>query len=1185
MKTNTLRTLLSGALLALFCLTAVQPALADDTDIYINNTSTGSEPLVMFTLDWRSNLGSTICNFSTSTTDYSGIASACGTVSNGWTASFVENYFTASDLSDQKITFFELLRAVLRETMAPLDGVKVGLMLDHNQTCKPNVSGPTASGCSNGAYILSGFKSMDASDSNGNKASFYNLLSSIPEPGGSSAHPFQGKELYFELFRYLTGQEVYNGHLGWEDFGNTNTSNNLDGEPTLESPDYSAISWDALGTENIETDSTTGKALLDSSGNPIDILDGNGHPTYVSPLTSGMTCAKIYVINIMFQVSQNEDDSDSAISASKANEGMNGLVLSGKTSGFDTVINWMYKNDLADGTYGTAPDISGNQNVTSYFLTNKVDTTTNGYATAGGTGNAIALGSDPASLANTFKNLFSQILSVSTTFVSASVPVNVFNRADYLNDVYLALFQADQNANPFWTGNLKKLMLQQDSTGAWYIGDVNGKPAFAADGRINYDALTFWTDPTGWDVLKADPTKNEISGYDGRSVDRGGAGEQMPGFLSGSVGLQNSDSGARQVFTEPSSYTNGTDATLMPLDATTTNASNLWNELNANGIDSSGTTPNNTTWSSATSYSTASSSDQTEAFNILKWARGMDALDANSNGSTIDTRPWMMADPIHSTPLTINYGANASGYSVNNPDVRIIITGNDGFVHMVQNTDNTGAESGKEDWAFIPRYGLRILDRLMHDGLDSTSVLHPYGVDGAPVAYVYDKNHDGNIIPADGDKVILYFGMRRGGRAYYALDITNPDDPKMLWSINNNTTNFSQLGLTFSTPKVANMSYAIGGVTYTNQPVLIFGGGYDTNKDKRTNSDGTDDSMGNAIFIVNALNGSLVWKAVQGTTTGPSGNPAIYDNQELTDSIPSNVTALDSNGDGNIDRLYVGDTGGQVFRADLAGTDRSKWTLHVFASIGRHDQNGKNNDRRFFHAPDVVQTRDSNGPYDAVLIGSGDRANPLDESIGSKIPVNYFYMFKDRDTTSGTTSFVTPLYTMSSSTSTSTSISNAQLADLTNDCMQTGSCSSTTQAALNSYGWEMQMVQAVGEKVLSRPITINGVVYFTTYLPPDTTSTGTCSPSEGTGLKYAVNLQDATAAYNWDLTNSTTDATGNIIDLGSTDRFSPTGVGIPSDIISIRKSGSIQVLTPGDNYLLQVKGNTGYKTFWYTENE
>ena len=51
-----------------------------------------------------------------------------------------------------------------------------------------------------------------------------------------------------------------------------------------------------------------------------------------------------------------------------------------------------------------------------------------------------------------------------------------------------------------------------------------------------------------------------------------------------------------------------------------------------------------------------------------------------------------------------------------------------------------------------------------------------HGFDGAPVAYIADQNLNGTI--ESGDKVWLFTGMRRGGQAYYALDVTNPEAPR-----------------------------------------------------------------------------------------------------------------------------------------------------------------------------------------------------------------------------------------------------------------------------------------------------------------------------------------------------------------------------------------------------------------------
>lgn len=1136
--------ILSGVILGM-SLTTASLVRADDTDIYINSTSaTASQPMVMFSLDWRPNLASTICNnLPTSPaldpanpTDQQTVATHCG-----WPdPSFVAN-FSAVDLSDGVVNYFELLRAVLKQVLGTLDSVKVGIMMNHNNNCTGNpTSGPTLTGCSNGGYILSGLNSIYTGDTNGNKAAFNAKLAKIPLPQGNASHSYQGKELFFELFRYLTGQGIYNGHLGWKDYGNTGASNNLNGTPSLESPDNSAIAWDT----SIE----------------------NG-ANYITPLANAAACTKIFTINIMFQVSNQESDSDSAISASKASGGMNGLVLSGNSNTFNSVLNWLYNNDLADGTYGTCPNINGKQNVTSYFLVSSPNTTTNGYATAGGTGAAITLGSDPTTMANAIRNIFNQILSVSTTFVSASVPVNVFNRTDYLNDVYIALFQAEKNGKPQWVGNLKKLELQQDAQFNWFIGDVNGKPAFASDGKLNFDDLTYWTNPAGYDVVAADTAVGEISGFDGRSVNRGGAAQQINGFLSGSPGINNSDSGARQLFTEPAAYTNGTATALATFDATAANAASWWSYLNANGVYSTGTTFNATTWSTATSYATATSAEQTEALNILKFARGIDVTDQNANGSVTDSRPWLMGDPIHARPLAINYGAT-TGYSVANPNIRIIVGGNDGFLHMFTNTDTSGAQYGKETWAFMPYAVMNIQERLKTN--TPGSPVSPYGIDGESTVYTYDANQDGTLKATDGDKVYVYSGLRRGGRHLYALDISNPDNPKMLWHISNATPGFSELGLTFSTPTIIHISYD----SNVKVPALIFAGGYDTNKDTRSDALGTNDSMGRGIFIVDATTGALIWKAVAGGATG-NISTTEYDHALLLDSIPAKVTTLDSNNAGAIDRFYVGDTGGVIWRGDLAGTNRTNWKLTQFASVGRHLSGAtKTQDVRYFHAVDIAQTLDSSGPYDAVAAGTGDRANPLDKAISStNIPANWFFMFKDRNTISGSPS--------------SSTILASDVADLSNNCFQNVglTCTSTQTNAL-VYGWKIALNQATGEKDLSAPSILNGTIYFSTYLPPTTINGSTCGPSEGKSSEYAVNLQNSSAVFNYNQSNSVTDSSGQVIDIQSGDRYIYNGSGIASDVVIITKintsTGNTDILKCSHNGSCTSIGTTkGKRTFWY----
>lgn len=1069
-------------------------AWADDTDVYLHaQVASGAEPLVMFILDYRSNLGSTVsCD----------VGSTCDELR-------VEGYLTDAPAgSGDSTTFFDMLRAVFKKVLTPLDNVKVGFMLNHQNV--NNCAGPTrtVAGCSNGAYILQGFTD--------DKSILFQKLDAVRTPGGTLSHPYQGKEAYFELFRYLTGQDVYNGHNGFEDFGEPpNTTTNLD----VNFPD---VSWDT----NIET--------------PND-------KTYLSPLANATNCVKIFVINIMFQVSQQEDDSDAAIMDTKANGGMAGIDLASDNS-FDTVIRYMDDVDLADGTFGTAPDLDGKQNVVSYFVVDpsKINKTTVGYANAGGTGTPLALSSDPAVLIDELNSIFKSILSVSTTFVAPSVPVNVFNRAQISNEVFMALFQADPNGYPLWTGNLKKLVIAPNpTTGALELQDVNGVNAIDIDGRIKPSALTFWTDPS----TLPPPNTGEVAGADGRSVTRGGAGQKTPGFVSGSPGLQNTDTGARQLFTEDST---NTATGLMPLDADASTATSLWSYITQD-------------WSpapSSTTYTGATSTEQDEAINDLRFARGL-AGDVTTDSTT--KRAWMMGDPLHSRPLPINYGARGS-YTTSNPDIRILMATNDGFMHMFTDTTSSGTQSGAEAWAFIPRKAIPMLDRLRND--TAGTPIHPSTVDGSPSALIKDLNGDGTIDAAAGDKVYVYFGMRRGGKTYYALDVSNPDAPRLLWSISNTDPGFSELAQTWSTPQVGKINLGNGPID-----VIVFGGGYhgddggdhlgDLGKDAaniygESVAPGTDDSEGNAVYVVNALTGQLIWKAVGGTgTAGYLGaGSKTYLQPAMKDSIPSDVAAIDTNGDGLIDRIYVGDTGGVVWRADLAGSDISTWTMTPILNIGRHfDSSSPSTDRRFFNRPDVVQARDQNGTnFDAVIIGSGDRANPLDTTV-----VNNFYMFKDINIVSGNPPTTTK--------------TQDDLADLTSNCLQNNTCDSTTLTKLSSSGWYIQLGSGTGEKNLAPALTLGGKIFFTTFTP-GIAGIYSCHLNEGSGKVYAVSLLTSEAVFNY---NTSNDENGITLDRSDTLESG----GIPVEVVSL---GGDVVLVQGEAPVknIQVTGaKVRWRTFWY----
>jgi type IV pilus assembly protein PilY1 len=202
-------------------------------------------------------------------------------------------------------------------------------------------------------------------------------------------------------------------------------------------------------------------------------------------------------------------------------------------------------------------------------------------------------------------------------------------------------------------------------------------------------------------------------------------------------------------------------------------------------------------------------------------------------------------------------------------------------------------ETGEELWAFIPP---DLLGRLR----DLTGEIVEYYVDGSPRPYIVDQNGNGTIESSDGDRVILVCGERRGGTHYFALDVTSPQSPSLLWQIGPELGDYSEMGQSWSTPIMGRIRYGTG-----EKVVFFIGGGYDENQDSGPSAG--EDSHGRAVYIVNVETGELLWRYSHAV------------NPFMAYSIPSDIARVDTTGDGYIDRLYVGDTGGKMISRQLDG--------------------------------------------------------------------------------------------------------------------------------------------------------------------------------------------------------------------------------------------------------------------------
>ncbi len=464
--------------------------------------------------------------------------------------------------------------------------------------------------------------------------------------------------------------------------------------------------------------------------------------------------------------------------------------------------------------------------------------------------------------------------------------------------------------------------------------------------------------------------------------------------------------------------------------------------------------------------------DVSELPNHFDWIKGKN-IDRDETGKLTSSdyagvRGDIMGDPMHSQPLAIDYGGDGS-------NVRIFVGTNHGALHAFRDSGSTVSET----WAFMPYELLRNTTTLrMNSYANGHSV---YGVDGSPVAYT---ERTAGVVT----KAWLFIGMRRGGRYYYAFDITNPDEPSLMWQISNETAGFADLGQTWSTPVITR----IPGVS---TPVAIFGGGYNLGYDSLT---GTN-SDGRSIYVVNAESGALVYRF------GPNGDTPL---PAIEDSIPGAIATLDSNGDGVTDRLYAADLGGNVWRMDLPSASSADWSAFKFASLGSALTS---DDRRFFYEPVLAQTSFTNQtevttttgadstknvtyqniPYDAVTLGSGNRAAPLNTAVR-----DMFFVLQDRNVVTKTFG--------SGGEDVPETLTMASLYDVT-------SSSPTTQAENIAFGakrgWFYDFSLA-GEKSLSPSTIIKGKVYFTSFVPAQagTASSDTSCLITSNGRLYSLDL-------------------------------------------------------------------------------
>ena len=271
-------------------------------------------------------------------------------------------------------------------------------------------------------------------------------------------------------------------------------------------------------------------------------------------------------------------------------------------------------------------------------------------------------------------------------------------------------------------------------------------------------------------------------------------------------------------------------------------------------------------------------------------------------------REWKLGDINHSNPVVVGppFGSPTQmgdGYqefreSLSERKTVLYVGANDGFLHCFD------ILTGEELWGFVPFNLLPKLRNMWAVDVDTQEryFARDVFVDGSPtVADVFTGGQWRTILvcgqgPGRGS-------ITGGGINYYfALDVTNPENPVPLWELTAPT-----MGETWSVP-------AIGKVTKGGLPAwaAFMGSGYD--------NESTDPAavLGNVFYAVDLNDGSIFWTFTSDDvdTADAARTNATFAN--IQNTMPGSPALMDMNRDGFVERVYIGDLDGRVWKVDLS---------------------------------------------------------------------------------------------------------------------------------------------------------------------------------------------------------------------------------------------------------------------------
>lgn len=341
--------------------------------------------------------------------------------------------------------------------------------------------------------------------------------------------------------------------------------------------------------------------------------------------------------------------------------------------------------------------------------------------------------------------------------------------------------------------------------------------------------------------------------------------------------------------------------------------------------------------------------------NMVNFLRGQKTYEMSSSTDTNQLyreRDHALGDIVNAMPVYVKapsftYGKFDATYTTfqSNNSARagtVYAAANDGMLHAFN------ADDGTERWAYVPRFVMPNMYKLADADYGNN---HTYFVDGSPTAAdicinpttITESSPSSSCSSSSDWRTIVVGGLNKGGRGLYALDVTDPTNPKGLWEFSE-----TDMGYTFGNPIVTRRK--------DGKWVVIVSSGY--------NNVSNGDGKGH-LYVINAYTGALLEKisTTAGSTSYPSGLAKL---NAWIDNAALNTASV----------VYGGDLLGNLWRFDFddnySPSGNEAVLLANFSASGTPQP--------ITVKPELAEVEYANVKHHVVMVGTGKYLGVSDPS-------------------------------------------------------------------------------------------------------------------------------------------------------------------------------------------------------------